>query len=124
MFLACGHLVSEVLVLSCLCCCYHYWVGRGRDLGNPGWPLLDLALEVLAGYQVRDVVIIGIGVLSVLGHVLVALGQLSKGGEGVGTQLVKDARHELGELLVLTISVNSESVGGDSGVHWTERKEG
>lgn len=101
-------------------------VGRRARFGEeiPGRPLLDLALEVLAGYQVRDVVVVGIGVLSVLGHVLVALGQLPKRGEGVGAQLVQNAGHELRKLLVLAITVDGKRVGGDSGVHWATRKGG
>ena len=77
--------------------------------------LLDLALEVLAGYQVGNVVVV-VGVLSVLRHVLVALGQLPKGGEGVGAQLVEDAGHQLRKLLVLAVAVDGERVGGDGGV--------
>jgi len=49
-------------------------------------------------------------------HVLVALGQLAERGERVGTQLVEDAGDELGELLVLAVSVEGEGVGWDRGV--------
>lgn len=80
--------------------------------------LLDLALEVLAFYQVGDfVVILSLTLLTLL-HVLVALGELSERSEGVGTQLVEDTGDELGELLVLTVAVDGEGVAGDSGVNW------
>jgi hypothetical protein len=77
--------------------------------------LLDLALEVLALNKVRNIVL----VLTLLGllHVLVALGELSEGSEGVGAKLVQDAGDELGELLVLTVAVDGESVVRDSGVN-------
>lgn len=77
--------------------------------------LLDLALKVLALNQVGDIVVI-LALLTSLLHVLVALGQLSEGGQGVGAELVKDAGDELGELLILTVAVDGESVGWDGGV--------
>lgn len=81
--------------------------------------LFDLALEVLAGNQVGDVVVILTTLLVLLGHVLVALGELAQGCEGVGSELVQDAGDELSELLVLAGSVDGEGVGGDSGVNWS-----
>lgn len=78
--------------------------------------LLDLALEVLAGYQVGNIVVVGI--LSLLRHVLVALGQLPERGQGVGTQLVEDSRDELRQLLVLTVAVDGEGVGRNGGVDY------
>lgn len=77
---------------------------------------LGLALEVLAGDQLRDVIIVGLLALLALLHVLVALGQLAQGGQGVGAQLVQDAGDELGQLLVLAVAVDGEGVGGDGGV--------
>lgn len=76
--------------------------------------LLDLALEVLAGNEIGDVILLS--VLLVLLHVLVALSELAEGSKGVGAELVKDAGDELSELLVLTVTVDGEGVGGDSGV--------
>lgn len=77
--------------------------------------LFDLALKVLALYQVGDVVLI-ITLLTLL-HVLVALGELSEGGERVGAELVKNAGNKLRELLVLAVSVDGEGVVGDSGMN-------
>lgn len=77
--------------------------------------LLDLALEVLALYELRDLVIIPL--LLVLLEVLVALSELAKGGQRVGAELVEDTGDELRELLVLTISVDGEGIGGDGGVN-------
>lgn len=79
--------------------------------------LLDLALKVLALDQLGNVVIILIALLSLL-HVLVALSELSEGSQGVGAELVENAGHKLRELLVLTVAVDGESVGGDSGVDY------
>ncbi len=67
----------------------------GGVLYSQGQILLDLALEVLASNQFGDVVVVGITVLVVLGHALVALGELAQGGEGVGAELVEDAGHQL-----------------------------
>lgn len=77
--------------------------------------LLDLALKVLALNQVGDIVVI-LALLTSLLHVLVALGQLAEGGQGVGAELVKDAGDKLGELLILTVTVDGEGVGLDGGV--------
>ncbi|RBQ90199.1 hypothetical protein VDGD_20520 [Verticillium dahliae] len=86
-----------------------------RKLGVRQEPaLLDLALKVLSLDEVGDVVLIA--VLLALLHVLVALGELAEGGKGVGAELVEDARDELGELLVLTVAVDGEGVGGNGGV--------
>lgn len=82
--------------------------------------LLDvvLALEVLAldqlGYLI--IVVVLLLTLSTLLEALVALSELAERSERVGAELVKDARDELGELLVLTVAVEGEGVGGDSGV--------
>lgn len=81
--------------------------------------LLDLTLEVLALDQIRDVILLILTLLALL-HVLVALGKLAEGGEGVGAQLVEDARDKLGELLILTVAVDSESVAGDGSVNCSE----
>lgn len=81
-------------------------------------PLLDLglALEVLAGDQFGNVVVISLLALLVLLHALVALGQLAQGGQGVRAELVQNTGDELGQLLVLAVAVNGESVCGDGGV--------
>lgn len=78
---------------------------------------LGLALEVLAGDELRDVVVIGLLALLALLHALVALGQLAQRGKGVWAKLVQDAGDELGQLLVLAITIDGESVCGDSGVN-------
>lgn len=80
--------------------------------------LLDLALEILALNEVGDLVV----VLTLLGllHILVALGELAEGSERVWAQLVQDAGDKLSELLVLSITVDSEGIGGDSGVDYTQ----
>jgi len=80
--------------------------------------LFDLALEVLALDEVRDLAIIVVALLGLL-HVLVRFGQLAEGSQGVGAELVEDAGDKLGELLVLAVAVDGEGVVGDSGVHWT-----
>lgn len=85
-----------------------------------GTNLFDLALEVLASDEVGDVVIILTTLLVLLGDVLVALGELAQGSQGVGSELVQDAGDELGELLVLTSAVDGEGVGGDGGVDYTK----
>lgn len=82
---------------------------------------LLLGLEVLALDELRDVLIVRVVLLRavltlLLLQALVALGELSQGSEGVGAELVEDAGDELGELLVLTVSVDGEGVGGDGGV--------
>lgn len=77
--------------------------------------LLDLALKVLALNQVGDIIVI-LALLASLLHVLVALGQLAEGGQGVGAELVQDAGDKLGELLILTVAVDGESVGLNGGV--------
>lgn len=83
--------------------------------------LLDvvLALEVLALDELRYLVIIVVLLLalSALLHALVALGKLAEGSERVGAELVEDTGDELGELLVLTVAVEGEGVGGDGGVN-------
>jgi hypothetical protein len=47
---------------------------------------------------------------------LVALGEFSERGKGVGAELVEDTRDEFGEFLVLAVSVDGEGVRWDSGV--------
>jgi hypothetical protein len=86
-----------------------YRTGRLLDLG--------LALKVLAGHQVGDLVVVGLLVTLLLLHALVGLGQLTQGGQGVGAELIQDAGDEFGELLVLTVAVDGECVGGDGSVH-------
>lgn len=83
--------------------------------------LLDLVLEVLASNQIGDVVIISLLVAISLLHVLVALSKLAERGERVRAKLVKDARDELCQLLVLTVAVDGEGVGGDSSVDCGDR---
>ena len=83
--------------------------------------LLDLALKVLALDEIGDlVVIVGLAFLLVaallLLQALVALGQAAQGRQAVGAELVEDAGHELGQLLVLAVAVDGEGVGGDGGV--------
>ena len=84
--------------------------------------LLDisaLALEV-ALHKLRDLIIVIILFLAILTlfllHGLVALGELAQTGERIWAELVEDAGHELGQLLVLAVAVDGEGVGGDGGV--------
>ena len=79
--------------------------------------LLDLALKVLTLHQIGDIILVVVLLLALgLLHVLVGLGQLAEGGEGVRAQLVEDAGDELGEFLLLAVAVEGEGVGGDGGV--------
>lgn len=82
--------------------------------------LLDvvLALEVLALDELGDLVVVVTTLLALtaLLEALVALGELAEGSKGVGAELVEDAGDELSELLVLTVAVDGEGVGGNSGV--------
>ena len=80
--------------------------------------LLNLALEGLACNQIWDIVIVLLLVLTLLLllHGLVALGELAERCKGVWAKLVKDTWDKLGELLVLTVTVDGEGVGWDSGV--------
>jgi hypothetical protein len=86
---------------------------------------LLLVLEVLALDQLGNVLIVRLVLLVLvtllLLQALVALGELAERGQGVGAKLVEDTGDELGKLLVLAVSVDSEGVGGDGGVNW-ERK--
>lgn len=94
---------------------------RFNSQGRLNGSLLNLALEVLALDQVRDVVLVFLALFLALGgllllQVLVALGQLAQRRQAVRAQLVQDARDELGQLLLLAVAVDSEGVGGDGGV--------
>lgn len=77
---------------------------------------LGLALEVLASDQFGNIVLVTVLALLALLHALVALGQLAQRGQGVGAELVENAGHELGQLLVLAGAVDGESVCGDGSV--------
>lgn len=83
--------------------------------------LFDLALEVLACHQVGNVVLLVVLLLTILTgldlHVLVALGELAEGGEGVGAELVENTGDELGKLLVFTLAVDGEGVCGNGGMN-------
>jgi hypothetical protein len=95
--------------------------GHAYDLTAPspssfcGGNLLDLglALEVLTLDKVGDLVVV---LTLLLLEVLVALSELAERSKGVGAELVKDAGDKLSELLVLTVAVDGEGVGGDGGV--------
>jgi hypothetical protein len=87
-------------------------------LGNR---LLDfgLRLEVLSSNELWDVVVVVILIIVVLLvtilallllHALVALGEFAQRCERVGAKLVEDTGNELGELLVLTVTVDGEGV--------------
>lgn len=78
--------------------------------------LLDGLVEGLASNKVWDVVIVLLLGALLLLHALVALGQLAQGGKGVWAELVEDTWNELGELLVLTGTVDGEGVGWDGSV--------
>ena len=52
---------------------------------------------------------------------LVRLGETAEVGEGVGTELVKDTRDELGELFGLTTAGDGEGVGAEGALDWGQR---
>ena len=88
--------------------------------------LVDLGLLLVGLIEVLDnigdvVVLFGAsggglrgGVLGV--HGLVRFSELSERGERVGAKLVQDTGDELGELLVDTVAVHGEGVGGGKAV--------
>ena len=82
--------------------------------------LLNIAFEVLTLNQIGDiillVVLLALTTGLVLLHVLVALGELAERGKAVGAKLVQDPGNELGEFLLLAVTVEGEGVGGDGGV--------
>ena len=83
---------------------------------------LDLTLETIARDQIRDIVIIIIGLLLpilalLLLHALIALRQLPQRCQRVRPQLVQDPRHQLRQFFVFACAVNRECVGGDGRVH-------
>ena len=80
------------------------------------WPLMVAALGFLAATVFNDFVSDLLGGLTG-GEVLVRLGELSERGQRVGSELVEDTGDELGELLVLTDTVDGEGVGGYRGVN-------
>lgn len=88
--------------------------------------LLNIALEVLTLNQIRDiillVVLLALTTGLVLLHVLVAFGELAERGEAVGAKLVQDTGDELGEFLLLAVTVEGEGVGGDGGVDFTHNQ--
>jgi len=49
---------------------------------------------------------------------LVRLGETAEVGEGVGTELVKDTRDELGELFGLATAGDGEGVGAEGALDW------
>ena len=83
--------------------------------------LLNIALEVLTLNQIGDiillVVLLALTTGLVLLHVLVALSELAERSKTVRAKLVQDTGDELGELLVLTDTVDGEGVGGYRGVN-------
>ena len=82
-----------------------------------GLGLIDLLVEGLTSNEVWDVVIVLLLSALLLLHALVALGQLAKRGKGIWAKLVEDTWDELGELLVLTGTVDGEGVGWNGGVN-------
>lgn len=88
--------------------------------------LLDIVLEVLALDQIRDIilliVLLALSTGLALLHVLVALSKLAQRSETVGAQLVQDTGDQLGEFLLLAVTVQSEGVGGDGSVHFFFKK--
>jgi len=85
--------------------------------------LLNIAFEVLTLNQIGDiillVVLLALTTGLVLLHVLVALGELAERGKAVGAKLVQDPGNELGEFLLLAVTVEGEGVGGDGGVDYS-----
>ena len=80
--------------------------------------LLDVEVVDQVGHIVVVVVLCrSVRPLLALLERLVGLGELAEGREGVGTELVEDAGHELSELLQVPGAVDGEGVGGHGGVH-------
>lgn len=82
---------------------------------------LLLHLEVI--YQIRDVVVVIICTCARAGRlllldVLVGLGELPERCQGVGTELVEDARYELCEILDGACAIDRECVCRYGGVDW------
>lgn len=81
--------------------------------------LLDVLLEVLALNQIRDIVLIIVLLVLpafALLHLLIAFGELAQRRKAVGAELVENAGNELGQLLLLAVTVEGERVGRDRGV--------
>ncbi len=77
--------------------------------------LLNLVLKVWLLNKVGNLIVVRL--LLALLHALVALGELAQRGKRIGSELVQDTGDELGQLLVLTVAVDGEGVGGNSGVN-------
>lgn len=83
--------------------------------------LLNGTLKVLAFDKIRNVILIFVILLALaflLLETLVALGKLAERGKAVGAKLVQDTGDELGELLLLAVTVDGKGVGGNGGVDW------
>lgn len=89
---------------------FHFFQTTGR--------LLDLVLEILARYEVGNLIVISL-LLVILLHVLVALGQLAERGKRVRAELVQDTGNELRKLLLLAVAVDGERVGGNGSVDYS-----
>ena len=85
--------------------------------------LLDLLVERLARNQVGDV-IVTVVILFLLAslllclHGLVGFGQLAERSQAVGAKLVEDTGDQFSQLLLFTVTVDSECVRGDRGVDY------
>jgi len=86
--------------------------------------LLDLGalvLKCLVLNQIGDLIIVIVFLaFGPLVHGLVALGQLTERGQGIRAQLVEDAGHKFGQLLVFSIAVDGKKVARDGGVNWNQ----
>lgn len=86
---------------------------------------LGFRLEILARDEIRDIVVIVIVLLVLITllllHALEILGELAQRRQRVGAELVEDAGNELGQLLVLTVAVDSEGIGGYGGVNCSRK---
>lgn len=90
---------------------------------------LDLALEILSGHQIRNIVVVVFAtlLLSILTtflllHGLVALGEFPERGKGIGTELIEYARHKFREFFIFTVAVNSKGVRRDRRMNCDEDK--
>lgn len=81
--------------------------------------LLDFTLEILPSDQIRDIVVVILVLLAsfLLLQALIALRQFPQRSQAVRAQLVEDARDELGEFFVFTVTVDGKGIGGDCGVN-------
>lgn len=81
--------------------------------------LLDFAIECLAWHEVRNIVVVLVGLILafLLLHGLVTLCQLTQRCERVRAQLIEDAGDQFRKFLVFAVAVDGERVGGNRSVY-------